>query len=69
MVDKRLTYVLLASFSGSLGNPSKTLDQLFKLVLRVDQLELLSICIFCIFEVTVRVSDGLILNELAPCHR
>ena len=57
MVDERLAYFLLARFSGSLGTPSKTLDQLLELVLRVDQLEHLTICIFCIFEVIVGVSN------------
>ena len=53
MIDEPLTYFFLVRFSGGHGNPSKTLNHLFKLVLRVDPLELLSICIFYIFEATV----------------
>ena len=41
-----LFVVLLAGFSGNLSNPSKTLNQLFELVLRVDQLKLPTVCIF-----------------------
>ena len=57
MVDERLTYFFLARFNGGHGNLSKTLNHLIKLVLRVDLLELLSICILYIFEVKVSVSN------------